>query len=105
MAFNGKEGGAISLTDGAAMTSAYRGSSLNGGTLGQFLGKDILEQLLAQESAVGIRIYYAADPNEDSVQKVVLVAADAEENDMLDLVVDLAFPCPSKCGASNPLNS
>ncbi|MDG1428596.1 MAG: hypothetical protein P8M19_00560 [Crocinitomicaceae bacterium] len=105
MAFNGNEGGTITLADGAAITAAYRGSKLNGGIKGQFLGKKILQDLLDQEGAMGIRIYYGADPDDTSVQKVVLVAADEEENDMLDLVADLALPCPSHCGVSNSLNS
>ncbi len=105
MAFNGNEGGAITLADGAAITAAYRGSKLNGGIKGQFLGKKILQDLLDQEGAMGIRIYYGADPDDTSVQKVVLVAADEEENDMLDLVADLATPCPNRCGVANSLNS
>ena len=49
-------------------------------------------------------MYYGVDPATRQ-QELVLVAADADENDILDLVVDNTIPCPSHCGESNDLNS
>ncbi|GAB5417054.1 MAG: hypothetical protein Crog4KO_19200 [Crocinitomicaceae bacterium] len=102
MAFNGKEGGAISIEQGADMTARYRDDN-PGDIKGHFYGKDILKQLLNQEGAMGIRIYYGIDEN--GKKELVLVSADADENDNLDLVVDLSQPCPPDCGAANDLNS
>lgn len=83
------------------MTAAYR--LANPGTIkGRFFGRDILEELLAQEGCMGIRIYYGLD--DDAIPQLVLVGADANENDMLDLVVDTSTPCPDQCGSANPLN-
>jgi len=102
MAFNGTEGGAISLTTGANLTSKYRDNN-PGQTKGHFMGRDILLQLLEQEGCMGIRVYYGMD--EDGEKQLVFVGADSSENDLLDLVADLSMPCPSRCGTSNPLNS
>ncbi|MFT5860302.1 MAG: hypothetical protein ACI865_002412 [Flavobacteriaceae bacterium] len=104
MAFNGREGGTITLKEGAALTAAYRNSPLDGGIKGHFIGKDIIQNLLAQEGCMGIRVYYGQD-SEEPVQKLVYVGVDAEENDMLDLVADMSVPCPKRCGQANVLNS
>jgi len=34
-----------------------------------------------------------------------VVGADSDENDILDIVADLTFPCPNTCSNPNPLNS
>jgi len=102
MAFDGTEGGAISLETGADMTAAYR--TANPGELkGHFLGKDILNDILNQTGCMGIRIYYGIDEN--GKKELVLVGANDEEDDMLELVVDQSWDCPKNCGASNDLNS
>lgn len=102
MAFTGKEGGEITIEQGANMTENYRNSHPEG-LKGHFFGRDILEKILKQEGCVGIRMYYGLD--EDDVQALVIVGADADENDMTGLVADISTPCPSRCGASNDLNS
>lgn len=102
MAFNGTEGGAISLADGAAMTANFRKKNPNQ-IRARFFGREILEELLAQEGAKGIRIYYGLDSDENN--QLVLVAADDHENDILDLVADISHPCPLACSNSNPLNT
>ncbi|MCR9171556.1 MAG: hypothetical protein NXI10_03625 [bacterium] len=102
MAFTGKEGGEITLEQGADMTANYRDEN-PGQTKGHFFGREILLKLLDQEGAMGIRMYYGIDGNGE--KELVLVSADADENDMLDLVVDISQPCPPRCGSSNSLNS
>lgn len=102
MAFDGSEGGLISLDSASAMTAAYRSANRDG-ILAHFFGKDILEELLAQEGCMGIRMYYGID--EEGVQQLVIVGADANENDMLEKVADLSSPCPTLCGNPNKLNS
>ena len=102
MAFDGSEGGEITLLKGAELTSKYRDNNPNE-TKGHFFGKDILRQLLEQDGCMGIRMYYGID--EKGKKELVIVGADADENDMTELVADLSMPCPSRCGNSNPLNS
>ena len=102
MAFNGTEGGQISLTDAAKMTEEYRKNNPNR-KKARFFGKDILQELLNQENCMGIRIYYGE--SEDGERELVLVGAGADENDLLDLVVDYSAPCPGFCSSSNKLNS
>jgi len=102
MPFNGTEGGAIPLEDAANLTSKYRSKNPNA-RRAHFFGKDILNQLLEIDGAMGIRMYHGID--EEGKKELVLVAADADENDILELVVDLNRPCPSFCGQNNVLNS
>lgn len=102
MAFDGSEGGQISLDEGAQLTKNYRNANSDG-ILAHFFGKDILHELLSQEGCMGIRVYYGL--NSHGAQELVLVGADSSENDMTNLVADLSAPCPSRCGRANKLNS
>lgn len=101
MSFDGTEGGKITLKDGGTMTAKYRQNN-PGQRLGHFFGKDILNQILEQNGYMGIRMYYAMDANGN--KELVIVGADADENDMTNLVADVSCPCPP-CGDTNPLNS
>jgi len=72
-----------------------------------FFGSEIIQQILAETGAVGIRIYYALD--EKGEQKLLLVGVDSEGNDLLPLegaslldgeentIADYSLPCPSYC--------
>ena len=102
MAFNGKEGGPITIEQGADLTANYRAKNPNS-RKGHFYGRDILQRLLDQEGCMGIRIYYGIDENDE--KELVLVGAQENEDDMLELVVDLSRPCPNRCGSPNDLNS
>jgi len=101
MAFDGTEGGEISLRLGADMTAAYRDQN-SGARKAHFFGKDILNEILNQEGCMGIRMYYGL--NSDDERELVLVGADANENDMTSLVADLSLPCPNTCDTNSPLN-
>lgn len=102
MAFDGTEGGQISLEEAALMTANYRSENPNS-TIAHFFGKDILNQILEQSECVGIRVYYGM--NEDGQKELVLVGVDSDENDILELIADLSMPCPKTCSTPNPLNS
>lgn len=102
MAFDGTEGGQITLENGAEMTAKYRHDYPNE-TLAHFFGKDILEKILDQEGCVGIRFYYGID--EDGQKQIVMVGVDSDENDLTNLVADMSFPCPNACSTPNALNS
>ncbi len=103
MSFNGTEGAPIELDKAASWTANYRNANSQG-IKAHFFGKDILNEILAQEGCEGIRIYYALD--DDGTQQLILVGADASENDMVDgVVADYSRPCPNVCGVSNSLNT
>lgn len=102
MSFNGTEGAPISLAAAAALTKKYRAATI-GTTHAHFFGKEVIHQLLAIPNAVGIRAYYGLTDTEE--QELVLVAVDADENDLEQLIIDCAIKCPPKCGRKSSLNS
>jgi len=102
MAFNGTEGGLISLQQGAALTAAFR-QNFPQQIKARFFGKDVLNELLNQQDAMGLRIYFGQ--NAQGHFELVVCAANAKEDDMLDKIADLSVPCPNMCGRSNALNS
>ena len=103
MAFNGSEGGEITLEVAAAMTKNYRNAN-RGATKAHFFGKDILNDILNQTGCVGIRMYYGIDAA--GLKQLVIVGADANENDMTTGIIgDMSLPCPNLCSTANSLNS
>lgn len=103
MAFDGTEGSQISLQDAATMTASHRATHPNH-RLGHFMGKDILNQILAQAGCMGIRVYHGLDTRGN--RELVFVGVDANQNDIVTgIVADKAMPCPNTCSISNSLNS
>ncbi|GAB3201409.1 hypothetical protein ABID22_004061 [Pontibacter aydingkolensis] len=103
--FNGSEGAPIDRAEAAKWTANYRNAvaSENGAAVkAHFYGREILQKLLDQPGAMGIRMYYARDGK--SKKQLVLVAADADGNDMEDLVVDGSMICPPDCSTGGDLN-
>ena len=103
MPFNGTEGADITVAAGAGYTAAFR-ASYPSNKKAYFVGKDHLARLLAQTDAKGIRIYFGEnDVDNDGVLHImpVLVAADTNENDILNLCVDTLIPCPNVCDNLN----
>ena len=103
MSFNGTEGEFIEMSEASGMTSDWQNGG-NGPVKGGFLGVDKINELLAQPGAVGIRIYFGLD-SASGEKTVALVAADAAENDITNLILDRWKPCPPKCGNPNGLNN
>lgn len=101
MAFDGSEGGSITLEQGAAMTKNYRKANPDA-IKAHFFGKDILNDILNQSGCTGIRMYYGID--DAGAKQLVLVGVDANENDMTELVADLSFICPNVCDSNSALN-
>lgn len=102
MAFDGTEGGEITLSEGAALTAEYRRLN-SGSTIAHFIGKDLVNAILAQDDCMGLRIYYGINENGD--KQLVIVGADSNENDKLDIIADKMLPCPAVCSSTNDLNS
>lgn len=103
MAFDGTEGSAILLSKAADYTKEHRDRN-PGQRLGHFFGRDIITEILNQEGCMGIRIYYGLNP-ENGDRELILVGANADQDDMTDLVADFSVSCPSFCSDSNALNS
>lgn len=104
MSFNGNEGDFITLREGSEMTKRYRNTIQPGEVIGVFMGKEKIQAILDQSECKGIRFYFAR--NERNENTLVLVGADANQNDIVDgLIADKAYPCPQTCGNANNLNS
>ena len=105
MSFDGTEGSDVSLEDAAAMTEDYRDASLNS-QKGTFIGRDLIDDILAQSGCKGLRIYFAL--NSMNALTVVVVGADSSEDDQIggsDTIAEMGVGCPSNCGSGNDLNS
>jgi hypothetical protein len=104
MAFDGSEGGFISLSEAADYTKNYRSSVPAGSTIAHFFGKEMLEDLLKQTGCVGIRAYYGQEDN--GFKNLILVGVTADQNDMVNgLIGDRSVLCPSLCSTKNSLNN
>ena len=104
MSFNGNEGEFITLKEGSEMTKRYRNTIQPGDVIGVFMGKEKIQAILDQSECKGIRFYFAK--NERNENTLVMVGANADQNDMVDgLIADRMNPCPPFCGNSNGLNS
>ena len=104
MSFNGNEGAFISLEEGAVMTANYRKTIETGEVIGQFMGKDLIQDILAQKNCIGIRFYFAI--GDDNSKTLVAVGVDENKNDLYEgLIADHFKKCPPFCSNSNPLNS
>lgn len=101
MSFNGNEGTQVTLQEGGEYTLRYRAAN-PGSVKGVFFGRDHIEQILAQSNCKGLRMYFAKNP--DGSPTLVVVGADSDQNDQLDLIFENLQPCPDKCGSSNLLN-
>lgn len=102
MAFNGSEGGTIDIDIAGGFTETFR-DQFPGKAAGFFLGREHIEELLANPNAKGIRIYQGVDKKGNIAP--MWVAADGSENDITSLVKNYSIPCPTQCSTSNALNS
>ena len=100
--FTGTEGALITLAVGKDLTGRFRGNFPTQ-PKGRFFGKDILNTVLAQAGAKGIRFYFGQDA--DGTLNLVMCGATSDTNDMLNKIADLSVPCPSVCSTPNDLNS
>lgn len=102
MAFDGNEGARITLEEGAALTKMYRDNHPNS-IKGMFVGRTHIEALLAQSNCKGLRMYLGE--NTKGEMELVMVSADANGDDILDIIVDRMVKCPTNCPGDNPLNT
>ncbi len=103
MPFNGTESKIVTLADASVWTSNYRRTIAQGEIIAHFFGKDKLNDILTQSGCMGIRMYHGLD---NGKKNLVLVGADASENDMVNgVILENSIPCPTNCSSSNSLNS
>ena len=105
--FNGTEGAKISLELAAQYTANWRAAFPYAPTsavipLANYIGKDAILEILAQNEAVGIRSYYGID--NEGIYKLILVGVNTEGNDLLDIIYNNTLTCPIYCSAANALN-
>lgn len=102
---DGSEGGAISLETFQKWSGNYNQESPDGNQA-HFFGREIINQILAEEGCVGIRMYYALDDNGN--RQILLVGVDSKGNDLLpsaggriadggNTIADVSYPCPTYC--------
>lgn len=105
MSFTGNEDHDISLPDAAELTARYRDNQTSESYIkAEYFGRNAIEAILAQDDCVGIRIYYGLDA--DMVKKLVLVGADADENDLYNgVLAERGFTEPPYTPSNNALNS
>ena len=104
MGFTGNEDHSITLEDAAKLTANYRKNSGVNAIKGGYFGKTALKDIVDQKGCVGIRFYYGQ--KDDGTPCLVLVGADAAENDMTNgRLAERELPCPPDCGEDNVLNS
>ena len=103
MSFNGTESKKVTLAEAAVWTSGYRRTISQGEIIAHFFGKDKLNDILSQPGCMGVRMYHGLENNK---KNLVLVGADANENDMVNgVILEHSSTCPSNCSSANPLNS
>ena len=102
--FTGSEGSPIDRAEAAQWTANYRNANAgfdDTSTKAHFYGREVLQQLLDQPGCMGIRMYYALDG--EGQKQLILVGADAEGNDIEDLIVDGSHICPPDCSTKGEL--
>lgn len=104
MTFTGNEDHSITLEEAAQLTANYRHNAGEKAIKGGFFGKTTFKNIIDQKGCVGIKFYYGQ--KSDGTPCLVLVGADAAENDMTGgLIAERELPCPPYCGMANVLNN
>jgi hypothetical protein len=101
--FDGTEGDAIPYQTADEWIHNYQEKHPEK-TRAHFFGTEIISEILAENGAIGIRIYYALD-NEGKPQ-LILLGAGADGNDLIpgqeldggsNQSADASYPCPPYC--------
>jgi hypothetical protein len=110
---DGTEGDPIPLETASDWIANF-GKQNPEGTIAHFFGFEIIKQILEEEGAVGIRMYYAID--DKGSRQIILVGVNAQGDDLLPakavggrisddgiIIADASYPCPTYCsGDGNP---
>jgi len=109
--FDGSEGGVIPEPEARDMINNYKSGpavTWNQGVVGHFFGKDLINDILSEPEAMGIRVYYGSttQPETGALQpQLIMVGVDEDGEDLLDKgkIVDISRPCPIFCPKTNGL--
>lgn len=112
--FSAEVGEDIGYELGAKMIKTYYDQNQDD-VLAHFMGRNIIEAILAQPGVVGIRMFQAV--NDLGIKQLVMVGVDVQGNNILNfteigengelikkkgIVADRARVCPPYCGESSP---
>jgi hypothetical protein len=103
MAFTGDEGAPIDAATAQRWIDNYSKSAGPNAIKAEFFGFRRISELIGQNDAIGLRVYYAKD--DGGVNKLILVAVTPSENNIgkLDgsktdgVLMDGGYPCPPYC--------
>lgn len=103
MAFTQNEGERITLEEAKTLVGSYRKAHDLSVVRSHFVGRTILEAILAQQGCVGVRALYGLD---DSGQKqLILVGVNSDEtNQLTGIIADRFPPCPPSCSVKDELS-
>ena len=102
--FTGKENHRVTLAEAKHYTRNFRSNAEWGAVVSSFSGKHVIEEILAQEHCVGIRLYFAS--REDNLPTLVLVGVKENGCDMIDgIITENWVTLPTENIDSNPLNA
>lgn len=100
----GNESHDISLNEAAAMTKRFRESGPSTQIIAHFFGGAAINAILQQTGAVGIRIYYGL--NEENQKQLIVTGVNSAGNDLYQgLLAERSVTCPIDCSSANPLNT
>jgi len=92
----------ITLQEGIDWTTNFRNQNPNS-VKAYKIDQAEINEILAQPGAAGIRTYMGIDNSGN--EKLVMVAVDANGNDILNNVYDHAEPCPPTCDPNSVLSN
>ncbi len=106
MPFTGNEDHTITLATASQWTRNFRDTidAAIDPTIGHYFSKSFIEDILAQQDCVGIRVYHALD--EDGKRQLVIAGVKANEDDLEHgILAERALKSPPMQGVQNALNS
>lgn len=102
--FKGNEGEKITLQEAEKFTKNYRISEKIEAVKAEFIGKELVNEILNQDKCVGLRLYFGK--NEKGDLNIIVVGADKDGNDLYQgIIAEKLPPCPPFCPDSSPLLS
>ena len=72
-------------------------------TIGWAFDREVLDAMLSQPGAEGVRIYMGQ--NDGGAQTPILVAIDKAGRDLFGVIAEEATPCPPYCDPSSALHA
>ncbi len=103
--YDGSDAGPIDLNLATSWVANFQGSVGPDEIQSRYFGRDVIDQILAQEGCTGLRIYYAIN---DGGEKVLIISGvDITGGNMLptsptlvageNTLADASYPCPPYC--------